>query len=117
MDYMPRLLALKTALNQPERPAVLNRQEINPPCVFIALRGFDTWTLGPCAEAAVHLWVCVGDRSDQAALEALAPELEAVLALLEAENLPIEAVAADQVLGTETSTPFPAFRIETHLSL
>lgn len=117
MDYMPRLLELKAAISTPERPAVFNRQEINPPCVFMALRGFDTWNLCDAAEAGIHLWVCVGDRSDEAALEALSPHLAGVLALLEAANLPIENIAADQILGTETATPFPAFRIETHLSL
>lgn len=117
MDYLPALAALKAAISRPERPAVFNRQEINPPCVFMALRGFDTWTVCGAAEAGVHLWVCVGDRSDEAALEALAPELDAVLSLLDAAALPIEAVAADQILGTDSSTPYPAFRIETHLSL
>lgn len=117
MDYMAALEALKTALTVPTRPAVLDRQEINPPCVYITLKGFDSWTFCNGSEAAIHLFVVVGDRSDEAALLALSPHLGAVLALLEDAGLPIEAVQSDQVAGTDTATPFPAFRIETHLTI
>lgn len=118
LDYMPRLLALKAALNTPSLPAVLNRQKLNPPCVFIALRGLDVWTLcADSAEAGVHVWVCVGDKADEAALTELSPLLSGLLERMAAEGLPIELVATDQIRGTDTSTAFPAFRIETHLTV
>lgn len=117
MEYMAALYALRDALVTETRPAVLNRQEINPPCVFIALRGFDTWTLCAGAEASIHLYLCIGDRNDENALLALSPHLADVLEILETAGLPIEAVQADQVPGTDGSTPFPAFRIETRLSI
>lgn len=118
MDYMPQLLALKTALSTPERPAVLNRQEVNPPCVFIALRGFDTWTVcGSTAEASVHLWLIIGDRNDENALLALSPLLSDLLEQLDELGLPVEAIAADQVRVTDTDLPYPSFRIETHLTV
>ena len=117
MDYMAALTSLQDELDVAERPAVLSRAKINPPCVYIALRGLDLWTLCNGAEASVHLWVIVGDRDDENALIALGPHLDAVLAQLEDAGLPIEAVAADQVSGTDSTTPLPAFRIETHLSI
>lgn len=115
---MPKLIEFKTALNSDELPAVLNRQEVNAPCVLITLRGFDQWSIcGTSAEAALRLYVVVGDRQDEAALLALSPHLAAVLAKLDELNLPIEAIEADQVQDTDSGTNLPAFRIETHLTV
>lgn len=117
MNYMTALYALRDALNDEDRPAVLNRQDVNPPCVLITLRGFDQWNIcGTSAEAAIRLYVVIGDRNDEAALLGLSPHLAAVLTLLEELNLPVEAIEAETVQPTETTTPYPAFRIDTHLT-
>lgn len=117
MDYMTALAAMRAGLATPELPAVLNRQEVNPPCVFITVKGLDAWTMGGCYEAALSLYVVIGDRNDEAALLALQPLLAGVLEKLEALNLPIVAIEADTVLGTDTATPYPAWRIDTHLTV
>lgn len=117
MDYMPALYALRDVLNTADLPAVLSRQDVNPPCVFVTLRGFDNWNLCGNAEAALRLYVIVGDRSDEAALLGLSPHVAAVLALMDANNLPVEAIEAEQVLASEGAAPYPAFRIDTHLSI
>lgn len=118
MDYMTALTAFKAAMSTDTLPAVINRQEVNAPCLWITLRGFDQWNIcGTSAEAALRLYLIVGDRQDEAALLALSPHLAAVLALLEDLNLPVEAIESDQVQDTDTGTNLPAFRIETHLTV
>lgn len=117
MNYWTALTDLKTALNTDERPAVINRQEINPPCVWITLRSLEVWNLcGDSAEAALALYLVIGDRNDANALEALQPLLAELIGQLVELNLPIEAIEADQVRPTDSDTPYPAFRIETHLT-
>jgi hypothetical protein len=118
IDYLTPLRALRADLNLANRPAVLNRQEINPPCLFIALRGLDQFTFSnDCAEAALYLYLIIGDRQDEAALEALQPHLAALLDQMTQLGLPIELLEADQVRTTETDTALPAFRLETHMNV
>jgi hypothetical protein len=118
IDYLTPLKALQAALSLPDRPAVLNRQEINPPCLFVALRGLDQFTYSnDCAEAALYLYLIIGDRNDLAALEGLQPHLGALLDQMTQLGLPVELLEADQVRATETDTALPAFRLETHMTV
>lgn len=114
---MPALNALKAALTTDNLPAVLNRQDVNPPSILITLRGFDSWTLCGNAEAGVRLYVVFGDRNDESALAGLAPHLDDVLALMDTLNLPVEAIEADTVAPTEATAAYPAFRIDTHITV
>lgn len=117
MDYMTAVYQLRDDLDTPERRAVLNRQDVNPPSVLVTVRGFDLWSLCGSAECSVHLYLVVGDRNDEAALLALSPLLAELLDQLDTLGLPVEAVEADQVPATDGTTPYPAFRIETHLTI
>ncbi len=118
VDILAAMRQVRDQLQAGGLRATINLDQVNTPAVWVTLDRLDDFT-GCGAEAYLALYVVVADQAEELALAALQPQLDLLLATLDAHGLPyaIEPITATRVASSAVGPELPAYRVLTSVSV